>query len=134
MNGYIGQRPLVWTAGYRLYRKLSEFSAPDFAHAFVFIDERDDSINDGWFAVDMGGFDPINPAAYTIVDYPANWHNRGANLSFVDGHTETWRWQDPRTIPAHKPGQFIQLAVPSPKNPDVARVQAAASRRLTQGN
>jgi len=65
------------------------------------------------------------------VDYPADWHNRGANLSFADGHTETWRWRDSRTMPLHRTGASIPLAVASPNNPDVARIQAATSRKIT---
>jgi prepilin-type processing-associated H-X9-DG protein len=104
-------------------------TSPSPSRAFVFIDEREDGINDGWFIVDMSGFSPQNPNAYTIVDYPADRHNRGVNLSFADGHTETWRWKDRRTMPPHNFG--LILGVVSPNNPDVARLQSAASRKVT---
>jgi hypothetical protein len=50
------------------------------------------------------------------------------NLAFADGHTETWRWQDPRTAPIHR---FPPLALNqnSPANPDIARLQSASTRR-----
>jgi hypothetical protein len=131
MNGYIGERAAPYTSGYRLFKKLSEFTDPTPAQAFVFTDEREDSINDGWFIIDMTGFSPQNPTAYTIVDYPADWHNRGDNLSFADGHTETWRWKDSRTMPAHGVGTQLQLGRVSPNNPDIARLQSAASRKVT---
>ncbi|PYJ86964.1 MAG: hypothetical protein DME22_03255 [Verrucomicrobia bacterium] len=134
MNGYVGERALPYTSGYRQFKKISEFVNPSPSHAFVFIDEREDGINDGVLQIDMGGFDPLQPSRYTIVDYPADWHNRGANLSFADGHTETWRWRDGRTMPAHKFGQLLPLAVASPNNADVTRIQAAASRKVTPGN
>ena len=134
MNSYVGERGGPYTSGYKQFKKTAEFIDPTPAQAFVFTDEREDSINDGIFFINMGGYDPTAPASYTIVDYPADWHNRGVNLSFVDGHTETWRWRDARTMPAHRPGQSIPLGVASPSNPDVARIQAAASRRITQGN
>jgi len=130
MNGYLGERAAPYTAGYWQFKKISEIVAPKPSEAFVFIDERDDSINDGLLFIDMSGFDPQTPSAYTIIDYPADWHNRGVNLSFADGHTETWRWKDRRTMPPHN-GQQIPLGVVSPNNPDVARLQAAASRRVT---
>ncbi len=130
MNGYIGERAFPYTAGYRQFKKISEIINPSPSQAFVFIDEREDSINDGVLQIDMRGFSPQDPNSYTIVDYPADWHNQGANLSFVDGHTETWRWRDPRTVPSHRAGQTIPLVVYSPNNPDVARLQAAASRRV----
>jgi len=134
MNGYLGERAGPFTPGYYQFRKISEIIKPNPSQAFVFIDEREDSINDGVLSIDMNGHDPIAPGSYTIVDYPADWHNRGANLSFVDGHTETWRWRDALTMPAHRPGQLIPLEVASPNNLDVARIQAAASRKVTTGN
>jgi prepilin-type processing-associated H-X9-DG protein len=119
-----------YTGGYRQFRHLSDISDPTRAQLFVFLDERDDSINDAAFFVDMAGFGPPSPHSYGIVDYPADWHNRAGNFAFADGHTETWRWQDVRTTPAHRPGQLLPLVQPSPNNPDVARIQAVTSRWL----
>ncbi|SRR6266542_1500225 len=130
MNGYLGERTAPYTAGYKQFRKISEITAPTPSRAFVFIDEREDGINDGDFQINMSGFDPSLPSYYVLVDFPSDWHNRGANLSFVDGHTETWRWRDPRTLLTHRTGQVLPLNQPSPGNPDVARLQAAASRRV----
>jgi prepilin-type processing-associated H-X9-DG protein len=129
INGYVGAAR-VWTVGYRLYKKTSDFTAPDPAHAFVFIDEREDSINDGALLFDMSGFRPLDGTYYRIVDFPADRHNHGANLSFVDGHTETWRLRDARTLPTHVRGLLLPLNVASPNNPDVARIQSAMSRPL----
>jgi len=139
MNSYMGDRGVfgsapdagAYTPGYRQFRKLSEIINPGPSRAFVFIDEREDSINDGWFAIGMGGFDPPQPNDYSIIDYPADWHNRAVNLSFADDHTETWRWLDWRTMPRHGLGRQLALGVLSPNNPDVARIQAAASSRIT---
>jgi len=125
MNSYMGGNQ-AYTAGYRVFGKLSEINSPAPSKALVFIDEREDSMNDGTFQIDMSGA--------TIVDYPADWHNRGANLSFVDGHTETWRWQDRRTMPQHRQGLLLAPGVVSANNPDVARIQAATTRRVVQGN
>jgi prepilin-type processing-associated H-X9-DG protein len=134
MNGYIGERAAPYSSAYKLFRITSEIIDPTPARAFVFIDEREDSINDGLLQIDMSGFDLLRPNSYTIVDYPADWHDGGANLSFVDGHTESWRWRDPRTMPIHRAGVSLVLGVPSPNNPDVARIQHAASRKLVPGN
>jgi len=131
MNSYLGERASPFTAGYYQFRKISQLVKPKPSQAFVFTDEREDSINDGILFIDMAGYDPAAPGFYTIVDYPADWHNRGANLSFADGHTETWRWRDSRTMPLHRAGAPIPLAVASPNNPDVARIQAATSRKIT---
>jgi prepilin-type processing-associated H-X9-DG protein len=130
MNGYMGERGGPYTAGFRQFKTLEEITKPAPARAFVFIDEREESINDPWFAFDMSGSEPPNPNAYTIVDFPAMWHERGANLSFADGHAETWRWRDPRTMPPPRPGYLIPLGFSSPNNPDVARLQASTSSKL----
>jgi prepilin-type processing-associated H-X9-DG protein len=52
---------------------------------FVFLDEREDSINDGTFftAVDKPGFLP---------DVPASYHGGSGGLSFADGHSEIHKW------------------------------------------
>lgn len=131
MNAYVGN-PVSpggpYTTGYRNFKMLDDFGDPSPAHAFVFVDEREDSINDSTLQVDMGSYSPRTPAADNIVDYPADWHDRGASLSFADGHVEIWHWQDPRTTPVHTPGMLIPLNVASPKNLDVERLQEAASR------
>jgi prepilin-type N-terminal cleavage/methylation domain-containing protein/prepilin-type processing-associated H-X9-DG protein len=53
------------------------------------------------------------------IDFPATWHNFGATLSFCDGHTEYWRWDDLRTRTIQS---FSQV---TPNNPDLKRLQAA---------
>lgn len=130
MNSYMGERTGPYTSGYRQFKNLSEIVQPTPSEALVFLDEREDSINDGWFAISMSGFEPRFPNAETLVDYPADYHDRGANVSFVDGHVETWHWRDRRTTPPHRRGQLLALAVATPNNPDVERLQAAASRKI----
>jgi hypothetical protein len=90
----MGVGTFPYTSGYRSFSKLGEIISPTPAKAFVLLDEREDSINDGWFGVDMSGFSPGNPNQYMIVDYPADWHEGGDTLSFADGHAETWLWRD----------------------------------------
>jgi len=130
MNAYLGPRSGPYTSGYRQFTHGEDFVAMPPAKAFVFIGEREESINDGWFAVTMGGFDPVNPGVYRIVDYPAMRHAGGAGLSFADGHAEQWQWEDSRTMPATQPGRPLPLNVASPNNRDIARLQAASSRKI----
>jgi prepilin-type processing-associated H-X9-DG protein len=127
MNGYVGEGG-VWTQGYRLFVELDDFIQLPPARAFVFVDEHEDSINDAYFGVSMAGFDPINPLEYSIVDFPAGYHSGGAGISFADGHAETWIWRDPRTTPVAD--GYLLLNVPSPNNPDVERIQLAATRKI----
>jgi len=105
-------------ARYRIYDKASDVVDPGPSLTWLFMDEREDSINDGELIVGMFGY-PDSPSQWKIVDYPASYHNRAAGLSFVDGHAEIKRWQDNRTIPALKKGVELPLNAQSPKNPDV---------------
>jgi prepilin-type N-terminal cleavage/methylation domain-containing protein/prepilin-type processing-associated H-X9-DG protein len=123
MNAYMGPRGGPYTSGFKQFQKKSDLGNPNPSKAWVFLDEREDSINDGWFAVNMEGSNPDNPNQYVIVDYPASYHNRAAGFSFADGHSEIHKWRDSRTTPVLKRGQLLPLGVASPKNPDVQWLQ-----------
>jgi prepilin-type N-terminal cleavage/methylation domain-containing protein/prepilin-type processing-associated H-X9-DG protein len=71
------------------YRKLSEVTKP--STQFVFIDEREESVDDGYFLV-------LVDTADTWGNLPAVYHNQASGLSFADGHAEIKRWRDPATI------------------------------------
>ncbi len=88
---------------------------------FVLLDERQDSINDGYFVTEMDGYP--NPRTTKIVDYPASYHALAAGFAFADGHSEIHKWKDSRTFPALRMGVPLQLNVPSPNNPDVLWMQ-----------
>jgi prepilin-type N-terminal cleavage/methylation domain-containing protein/prepilin-type processing-associated H-X9-DG protein len=105
--------------GSQVVRKLSAIGAPGPAHTFVLLDERPDSINDGYFVVQMNGYP--NSAPPYLVDYPASYHDGGAGFAFADGHSEIHKWRDPRTMPP--PSTELQLNVTSPDNPDVTWMQ-----------
>ncbi len=96
---------------------------PGPAITFVILDERQDSINDGYFVTEMDGYP--NAATTKIVDYPASYHNKAAGFAFADGHSEVHRWRDPRTSPPIRTG--LPLNVPSPNNPDVTWMQDRCS-------
>jgi len=127
MNCYLGNRPsdVPWTHGYTQYSRTTEFGAFSASMAFVFLDERFDGIDDGCFMVEMMGFDPPNPGAHSLVEYPAFYHGNQTSFSFADGHAEIKRWQDPRTTPSTNPGMLA-----SPKNVDVSWIQYRSSRKL----
>ena len=98
-----------------VFRKLTQMLRPGPSMTFVLLDERQDSINDGYFVTEMDGYP--NPATTKIVDYPASYHNRAAGFSFADGHSEIHKWRDARTYPPIRTG--LPLNVPSPNNQDV---------------
>ncbi len=108
---------------YIIFRKYSDIQKPPPAMAWVLIDEREDSINDGLFQTDLKNRGP----SARIVDYPASYHGKAAGILFADGHAEIKKWRDARTTPPLTPGVLIPLNVPSPNNPDVAWVQERSS-------
>lgn len=56
---------------------------------FTFIDTHPKSIVDPAFGIYQAD-DPTLRNRW--MDLPSDWHNRGANLAFLDGHVETRRW------------------------------------------
>jgi prepilin-type N-terminal cleavage/methylation domain-containing protein len=84
MNGYLGERGGPYTGGYIQFKKIPQLVNPGPSKTWVFLDEREDGINDGWFAVDMGGYDPLAPRSYTMVDFPASYHNGAGGFSFAE--------------------------------------------------
>ena len=72
---------------YRLYRKQSDINRPSPVMAWVFIDEHGDSINDGFFRVNMS-------STTVWSDLPASYHGGSGALSFADGHAEIRKWTD----------------------------------------
>jgi prepilin-type N-terminal cleavage/methylation domain-containing protein/prepilin-type processing-associated H-X9-DG protein len=115
-------------AEWRVYRKLGDFLDPGPSMTFVLLDEREDSINDAFYVVDMAGYP--DPATQKMVDYPASYHNGAGGFSFADGHSEIRKWVDGRTTPLLKRGQLLPLNQPSPNNPDVGWMQERATRRM----
>jgi len=114
-------------SGWLVYTKQSSMTDPGPSRTWVFLDEREDSINDGYFVTDMIGY-ADKPAASKIVDYPASYHNRAGGFSFADGHSEIKQWRDPRTTP--KVGKNdLSLNVASPNNPDVLWLQERCTRK-----
>src|SRR6266404_4667321 len=88
-----------WGAGGKwiVFRKLGQMLRPGPAMTFILLDERQDSINDGYFVTEMDGYPDITKTK--IVDYPASYHNGAAGFAFADGHSEIHKWRDGRTIP-----------------------------------
>ena len=129
MNNWVGGP--AWAdsgPGWKVYTKLSDMVSPGPSMTFVFLDERHESINDGYWVVDMAGY-PTPNSAHRIVDYPAVYHNRAAGFSFADGHSEIHKWTDVRTYPKVKGTVDMTLNVPSPNNKDVTWLQERSTRK-----
>lgn len=116
MNAWTGSlRPqnsaLYGTPGsdkYLAYLKDTEIRSP--SNIWYLIDEHESTINDGFFLVDMTGTRPF-------VDFPATRHNRSYGLSFIDGHSEIYKFTDPRSKYPFLP----------PPNVDFAKLQSVTT-------
>jgi prepilin-type N-terminal cleavage/methylation domain-containing protein/prepilin-type processing-associated H-X9-DG protein len=89
MNGNSWHTAELEREGWLTYRKLSQILNP--AGQFVFIDEREESIDDGYFLVFVN-----RPGVWGNL--PAIYHNGASGLSFADGHAEIRKWLDPDTL------------------------------------
>ncbi|PYI83451.1 MAG: hypothetical protein DME26_14950 [Verrucomicrobia bacterium] len=116
-------------SGFRVYKKMSDVIDPGPSLTWLFVDEREDSMNDGEMVVGMNGY-PDKPQQWMIVDYPASYHNGAAGYSFVDGHSEIKKWKDARTMPVLKKGQLLPLNVASPNNPDAFWMMERSTRKI----
>ncbi len=130
MNAWFGSTDVEsFTSGYRIYKKTSDLIDPGPSMTWVFLDEREDSINDGEMVVSMNGY-PDQGQQWMMVDYPASYHNSAGGFAFADGHSEIKRWRDSRTMPPLKKGVPLSLNVPSPRNQDVFWMMERSTRKL----
>jgi prepilin-type N-terminal cleavage/methylation domain-containing protein/prepilin-type processing-associated H-X9-DG protein len=89
-NNFNNQEPMP--------RKSSSLPSPGPSRTYVFIDEHENTIDDGAFCLPSpyAKFDAHYAPSWD--DLPADRHNNGSNLSFADGHVEHWRWKWKRTV------------------------------------
>ena len=123
LNCFLGspvESPAVVT-----YRRLGDLTRPSPSEVFTFIDERAETINDGSFALQWD-FAADQPGAWVLRDKPGARHWQGAVLAFADGHLETHRWGDARTLNPPRDD------APLPGNRDLLWLQAHATWRPTE--
>jgi prepilin-type N-terminal cleavage/methylation domain-containing protein/prepilin-type processing-associated H-X9-DG protein len=86
-------------------KKFSRIVEPPPARTWVFIDEHELSIDDGCFKIGNPWAIRPGPNKSFWVDFRADRHNNGANLSFADGHAELhhWRFRHPTWLGANQP-------------------------------
>ena len=102
---------------YSLYSRGSDLLNPGPSGLWVLLDEREDSLNDGFFVVDM-----LGGARQILIDVPASYHGGSGALNFADGHAENRRWMDPRTQPKLTALSVAQH-ISTPNNRDVSWLQ-----------
>jgi prepilin-type N-terminal cleavage/methylation domain-containing protein/prepilin-type processing-associated H-X9-DG protein len=131
MNGWINPAKLGWRSGeywdqpFEKYVRITDFNRLAPTDAFVFLDERSETINDGWFMVNTSGYEePRDPSRWTVHDLPALYHRNASSIAFADGHAEFHRWRDKQTL-AFEPTGNTQ---PAPGNGDVLWLMEHATR------
>jgi prepilin-type processing-associated H-X9-DG protein len=120
-------------APYTVFLKMSDIAGgkgtPGVVKTFVFLDQREDSINWGNYYTEMSGFDPRAENQYKFgQDWPGAYHKQACGFSFADGHAEIKKWRDGRTTPPLKSQGLLPSDVPSPRNPDIAWLQDHTTR------
>ena len=123
MNNWVGGP--TWSesgSGWRVYIKESDLQNPGPAQTFVLLDEREDSINDGYFVVDMNGFVEGDASKMQkLVDYPAAYHNGAAGIAFADGHSEIHKWLSSELKRPIKKGVLLSLNISIGNKADLKR-------------
>ena len=118
MNSYVGAQRTdgslnAWShTPFKVFRKTSDIVRPTPANLWVFIDEDPVSINDACFGLELVGVldnqdQLISGAPFRLVDYPANYHNNAAGLTFADGHAEIKKWTLAQFIVQRKQGDGL---------------------------
>lgn len=122
MSGWMGYNSTMWNQDYQLFRKTTDLVKLSPSDALVFIDERDDSIDDGYFAIDM--------VVQQLANFPAGYHAGSGAVTFVDGHAEIHHWRSPEVLVRQQSGveqvkrEFLPV---SPANPDLVWLRAHAT-------
>ena len=106
--------------------KLSKIYQP--ANIFAFLDERCDSIDDGYFGTDM--VDPNSSAVW--ANLPANYHDNACGFSFTDGHSEIKKWLNLKTLPPIIPNQWFPSYTPAGNDPDLIWVRTHYTTPIDQ--
>jgi prepilin-type processing-associated H-X9-DG protein len=119
LSGRMGGTPemdSILGSRFPIFRKMADIRHPDPAIALVFVDESVQSIDDGFFAVQM---------SQTWMNSPTARHLRGASFSFADGHAERWKW---RALSAEQDWWAPASAMPNTLV-DLQRLQAGVAEQ-----
>lgn len=120
---------LGMTSGeYRVYYRMADMVNPSPSGIFVFVEEPMDRINDGFFVTDMLTYPNTTD---DLCDFPAQYHNGGANFSFADGHSQMKKWSTPLLLSAPESKTVRKYPTPlSTLNPDVFWLMDHATRLI----
>ncbi len=131
MNNWMGEGGAWGNSGpgWKSYKSLTDIDRP--TDRFVFVDEREDSINDGYFVVDMAGYkvDGANNGTGKLVDRPAGYYNNGCHFTFADGHSEIHKWRSKELTVGVRNNVEITLDIPVSNSVDLLWMQNHATTK-----
>lgn len=120
-------RWLAPAAEYATFRKLSDIEQS--SSIFLMIDERADTINDAYFAVDLSNtglpYGNGDSTPFVMVDWPSSYHGGQGNISFGDGHVASKKWFEATTRVPN--GQAEPVAFMPANDRDIAWLQSHAT-------
>lgn len=120
MSNYLNDHPDP--ASRDCWHRLSEITDPPPGRALVFVDEHEGSIENARFLI-------TQPGVWSWIDHPATRHQRGAVLTFADGHAEAWTWRERNTLYADQLKGWVQGVPGLPgRDRDLARIHATIPR------
>jgi prepilin-type N-terminal cleavage/methylation domain-containing protein/prepilin-type processing-associated H-X9-DG protein len=88
-----------------VFTKLSNMKSPGPSQFLVLLDERQESINDGLFLIEMNGYPTSSPLG--LADFPAIYHNGASGIAYADGHAEIHKWRNGATLSAAMPARNV---------------------------
>lgn len=121
MNGWMGYNTTPQNPGFQVFRKTTAFTTLGPGDAMVFIDERDDSVDDGYFSVDM--------VASQLANLPSGYHNGSGAVTFADGHAVLHRWRSSEVLAGQQSVETVKKEfIPVPgDNPDLVWLRSHAT-------
>jgi prepilin-type processing-associated H-X9-DG protein len=115
-----GQLLFLNNPGYPPAMKFTQITRPPPSRALAFVEESELSIDDGFYFIWLPKIDGTPNDMWGNLPALRRHGNNGTSFSFADGHSEIWRWRDPRTTAlSTKPND------PQAGNLDIRRVQNA---------
>ncbi len=102
---------------YPQFHRTIDIQQPSPVNALAFVDESINSVDDGFFAVQLEN---------TWMNSPTTRHNRGVTFSFADGHAERWKW---RALNQEQDWWAPAVDPAGDSTPDLRRVQNAVVER-----
>ena len=122
MSSWMGFNGTAWNQGYQLFRKCADLARLSPSDGLVFVEERDDSIDDGLFAIDM--------MVSQLANFPSSYHAGSGAVTFADGHAEIHRWRSAEVLVPQQSGVEVvkhEFLPVSPNNPDLVWLRAHAT-------